>query len=167
MRGVLSRAVVFTGVVAACAAAAAFQVRAQDAITVRAARVVDGKGAVLQNSTVEIRDGKIVTVDQRQGTVTYDLGDVTLMPGMNYNKWFTGHQIGMAQPLSSEGQVEYTDGTKPTVDQMVKDVAQFLTWAAEPELEQRKALGVKLVLFLTVLGGLAYAVKRKVWADVH
>ena len=50
---------------------------------------------------------------------------------------------------------------------MVKDVSQFLTWAAEPELEQRKAIGVKLVLFLTVLGGLAYAVKRKVWADVH
>jgi ubiquinol-cytochrome c reductase cytochrome c1 subunit len=92
---------------------------------------------------------------------------VTLMPGMNYNKYFAGHQIGMAAPLSSEGQVEYTDGTKPTVEQMVKDVSQFLTWAAEPELEQRKALGVKLVLFLTVLGGLAYAVKRKVWADVH
>ena len=92
---------------------------------------------------------------------------VTLMPGMNYNKYFAGHQIGMAQPLSSEGQVEYTDGTKPTVEQMVMDVSQFLTWAAEPELEQRKALGVKLVLFLTVLGGLAYAVKRKVWADVH
>ena len=92
---------------------------------------------------------------------------VTLMPGMNYNKYFAGHQIGMAQPLSSEGQVEYTDGTKPTVEQMVKDVSQFLTWAAEPELEQRKAMGVKLVLFLTVLGGLAYAVKRKVWADVH
>jgi ubiquinol-cytochrome c reductase cytochrome c1 subunit len=92
---------------------------------------------------------------------------VTLMPGMNYNKYFAGHQIAMAQPLSSEGQVEYTDGTKPTVEQMVKDVSQFLTWAAEPELEQRKALGVRLVLFLTVLGGLAYAVKRKVWADVH
>ncbi|TDH58534.1 cytochrome c1 [Dankookia rubra] len=92
---------------------------------------------------------------------------VTLMPGMNYNKYFAGHQIAMAQPLSSEGQVEYTDGTKPTVEQMVEDVSQFLTWAAEPELEQRKSLGVKMVLFLTVLGGLAYAVKRKVWADVH
>ena len=92
---------------------------------------------------------------------------VTLMPGMNYNKYFAGHQIGMAAPLSSEGQVEYTDGTKPTVEQMVKDVSQFLTWAAEPELEQRKAMGVKMVIFFTVLGGLAYAVKRKVWADVH
>ena len=92
---------------------------------------------------------------------------VTLMPGMNYNKYFPGHQIAMAQPLSSEGQVEYTDGTKPTVEQMVQDVAQFLTWAAEPELEQRKAMGVKMVLFLVILGGLAYAVKRKIWADVH
>ena len=92
---------------------------------------------------------------------------VTLMPGMNYNKYFAGHQIGMAQPLSSEGQVEYTDGTKPTVEQMSKDVSQFLTWAAEPELEERKAMGVKIIIFLTILGGLAYAVKRKVWADVH
>jgi ubiquinol-cytochrome c reductase cytochrome c1 subunit len=92
---------------------------------------------------------------------------VTLMPGMNYNKWFAGHQIAMAPPLSSDGQVEYHDGTKATVDQMVRDVSQFLTWAAEPELEQRKAMGVKMVLFFTVLGGLAYAVKRKVWADVH
>ena len=82
MGGVLSRLVVFTGVVAACAAAASLEVQAQDTITVRAARVVDGKGAVLQNSTVEIRDGTIVTVDQRQGTVTYDLGDATLMPGL-------------------------------------------------------------------------------------
>jgi ubiquinol-cytochrome c reductase cytochrome c1 subunit len=92
---------------------------------------------------------------------------VTLMPGMNYNKYFPGHQIGMPQPLTSEGQVEYTDGTKPTVDQMVRDVSQFLTWAAEPEMEQRKALGVKMVIFFTILGGLAYAVKRRVWADVH
>jgi ubiquinol-cytochrome c reductase cytochrome c1 subunit len=87
--------------------------------------------------------------------------------GMYYNKYFVGHQIAMPAPLNSEGQVEYHDGTKATVDQMVTDVTQFLTWAAEPELEERKALGVKIVLFLTVLGGLAYAVKRKVWADVH
>ncbi|TCZ63277.1 cytochrome c1 [Roseicella aquatilis] len=92
---------------------------------------------------------------------------VTLMDGMYYNKYFAGHQIAMAPPLSGDGQVEYTDGTNPTVDQMVRDVSQFLTWAAEPEMEQRKAMGVKMVLFFTVLGGLAYAVKRKVWADVH
>ncbi|RYI91476.1 MAG: cytochrome c1 [Acetobacteraceae bacterium] len=87
--------------------------------------------------------------------------------GMHYNKYFPGHQIAMPAPLNSDGQVEYHDGTKATVEQMARDVSQFLTWAAEPELEQRKAMGVKIILFLTILGGLAYAVKRKVWADVH
>jgi ubiquinol-cytochrome c reductase cytochrome c1 subunit len=87
--------------------------------------------------------------------------------GMHYNKYFAGHQIAMPPPIGSDGQVEYHDGTRATVDQMVSDVSQFLTWAAEPELEERKAMGVKIILFLTILAGLAYAVKRKVWADVH
>jgi ubiquinol-cytochrome c reductase cytochrome c1 subunit len=92
---------------------------------------------------------------------------VTVMEGMHYNKYFPGHQIAMAPPLSGEGQVEYHDGTKATVEQMAHDVATFLAWAAEPEMEFRKALGVRMVIFLTILGGLAYAVKRKVWADIH
>ena len=91
---------------------------------------------------------------------------VTMMEGMNYNRYFPGHQIAMAQPLNPD-QVEYADGTPATVEQMARDVTTFLAWAAEPELEQRRAMGVKIILFLTVLGGLAYAVKRKIWADVH
>jgi ubiquinol-cytochrome c reductase cytochrome c1 subunit len=34
-------------------------------------------------------------------------------------------------------------------------------------LESRKQMGVRIILFLTVLGGLTYAVKRKIWSDVH
>lgn len=91
---------------------------------------------------------------------------VTMMDGMNYNRYFPGHQIAMAAPLNPD-QVEYADGTPATVEQMARDVTTFLAWAAEPELEQRRAMGVKVILFLTILGGLAYAVKRKVWADAH
>jgi imidazolonepropionase-like amidohydrolase len=104
MRGVLSRMVVFTGVVAAYAAAAPLEVRAQDTITVRAARVLDGKGEVLQNSTVEIRDGKIVTVDQRQGAVTYDLGDVTLMPGLIDVHVHIGYHFGKDGRAQNQGE---------------------------------------------------------------
>ncbi len=43
----------------------------------------------------------------------------------------------------------------------------FLHWAANPEMVQRKQIGVRVVLFLMLLTGLTYAVKRKVWADVH
>jgi ubiquinol-cytochrome c reductase cytochrome c1 subunit len=91
---------------------------------------------------------------------------VTLMDGMNYNRYFPGHQIAMAAPLNPD-QVQYSDGTPATVENMARDVATFLQWAAEPELEQRRAMGVKVILFLTVLGGLAYAVKRKIWANAH
>ena len=91
---------------------------------------------------------------------------VTLMDGMHYNKYFPGHQIAMGAPLNPD-QVEYADGTKATVEQMAHDVSTFLQWAAEPELEQRRAMGVKIIIFLTILAGLTYAVKRKVWADVE
>ena len=50
---------------------------------------------------------------------------------------------------------------------MSRDVATFLAWAAEPNLETRRAMGIKILIFLVVLAGLAYAVKRRVWADLH
>ena len=91
---------------------------------------------------------------------------VTMGEGMNYNRYFPGHQIAMGNPLNPD-QVQFADGTPGTVENMARDVTTFLQWAAEPELEQRRAMGVKIIIFLTILGGLAYAVKRKVWADVH
>jgi imidazolonepropionase-like amidohydrolase len=50
--------------------------------TIRAARVLDGRGGLLEHGVVEIRGSKIVAVDQRTGPVTIDLGDSTLMPGL-------------------------------------------------------------------------------------
>ena len=92
--------------------------------------------------------------------------DFKLQDGMNYNQYFPGHQIAMPQPLQ-DSSVTYADGTKATVDQEATDVATFLNWAAEPELEERHFTGVKTILFLIVLTALLYALKRKVWADVH
>jgi ubiquinol-cytochrome c reductase cytochrome c1 subunit len=86
--------------------------------------------------------------------------------GLNYNKYFPGHQIAMPQPLQ-DGSVTYADGTKATIEQEARDVATFLTYMANPEMEQRKRMGVKVVLFLVLLTGVTYAVKRKVWSDVH
>jgi len=91
---------------------------------------------------------------------------VEVREGLYYNEFFTGQQIAMPPPLFDDA-VEYHDGTPATVEQMASDVSTFLAWAAEPNLEARHRMGVKVLLFLIVLTALAYAVKRKVWADVH
>ena len=88
-----------------------------------------------------------------------------MQEGMNYNMYFPGHQIAMPKPLN-EGQITYADGTPNTVEQMAHDVVTFLTWAANPEMVERKQIGVRAVLFMLLMTGLTYAVKRKVWAEV-
>jgi len=86
--------------------------------------------------------------------------------GMNLNIHFPGFQIAMVPPLAADS-VEYTDGTKATVAQMAKDVTTFLAWAASPEMEQRKRLGIKVLLFLLVLTGMLLALKRQIWSKIH
>jgi len=86
-------------------------------------------------------------------------------PGMNYNPYFAGSQIAMAQPLYDD-QVEYADGTPATMEQMSKDVVTFLAWAAEPKLEDRHSAGYKVLAFLLVLTVLLYFSNRKVWASM-
>ena len=86
--------------------------------------------------------------------------------GMHYNEFFGGHLIAMPAPLWDDG-VDYKDGTKATAAQQAQDVVTFLAWAAEPELEERKRMGVKVILFLLLLTGLLYVTKRRIWADVH
>ena len=85
--------------------------------------------------------------------------------GMYYNKYYPGKLIGMPQPLYEDG-VEYADGTKATADQMAKDVTAFLAWAAEPEMEDRKRLGISVILFLLVLTILSYFTMKQIWAPI-
>jgi ubiquinol-cytochrome c reductase cytochrome c1 subunit len=115
-------------------------------------------------------------VNAREGHANYIYGilvgfsdppaGMQMQEGMNYNKYFPGHQIAMPPPLQ-DGRVTYADGTPATVDQMANDVVTFLAWAANPEMVERKQMGWRWVLFFLIMTGLTYAVKRRVWADVH
>jgi len=91
---------------------------------------------------------------------------VKVPDGMFYNTAFPGHAIAMPPPLV-DGAVTFADGTNATVPQMAADVVVFLNWAAEPELEARKKLGVQVLIFLVLLTAMLYAVKRKVWSALH
>jgi ubiquinol-cytochrome c reductase cytochrome c1 subunit len=87
--------------------------------------------------------------------------------GKYYNPYFAnGHFIGMPPPLS-DGQVTFDDGAPNTVDAMARDVSAFMAWTAEPKLEERKSLGFMVVIYLTILAGLLFFVKKRVWADAH
>jgi len=84
---------------------------------------------------------------------------------LHFNPYFANLNIAMPPPLSSEGQVSYEDGTKPTVDQMAKDVAAFLVWTAEPNLASRHAAGLAVSIFLLLASILGYFAYQNIWYE--
>jgi cytochrome c1 len=90
-----------------------------------------------------------------------------LANGQHWNKYMAGNKIAMPAPLQ-DGAVAYDDPNTPqTVEQYSKDVTEFLTWAANPEMEIRKQTGIKVLIFLILFAGVMYLVKRKLWAKVE
>jgi len=87
---------------------------------------------------------------------------------MHYNPYFSGggSKLAMTPPLVSDGQISYPDGTASTIEQMSKDVVNFLQWAAEPEMEERKKIGISVMLFLIIFTLLFYLAKKRIWKNV-
>ncbi|KAG9248350.1 putative cytochrome c1, heme protein, mitochondrial [Calycina marina] len=88
-----------------------------------------------------------------------------VMEGLNFNPYFPGTGIAMARVLYNE-LVEYDDETPATTSQMAKDVTEFLNWAAEPEMDQRKKMGLKVLAISSVLFALSVWVKRYKWSAI-
>jgi len=89
-----------------------------------------------------------------------------LSPGMQYNIVFPGHQVAMPPPLF-DGVVNYTDGTRPTLNNYARDVSAFLMWAAEPKLEERHRFGATVMIYLIAFAVIMFLAKRSVWARLH
>ena len=85
--------------------------------------------------------------------------------GLHYNPYFANLNIAMPPPITADGQVTYADGTPATVDQMSKDVAAFLLWTAEPNLQGRHKSGLAVLLFLIIATVFGYLSYRNIWAD--
>jgi imidazolonepropionase-like amidohydrolase len=73
-------------------------------VTIRAARVLDGIGGQSPDTVVEIRGSKIAAVGARTGAVTYDLGDVTLMPGLIDVHVHIGYHFGKDGRAQNQGE---------------------------------------------------------------
>jgi ubiquinol-cytochrome c reductase cytochrome c1 subunit len=89
--------------------------------------------------------------------------DAKTPPNLHYNPYFANLNLAMPPPLTTAGQVSYEDGTKPTVDQMARDVAAFLAWTAEPNLESRHAAGLAVSIFLLIAAILGYLAYQQIW----
>lgn len=91
---------------------------------------------------------------------------VTVAEGMYFNATFPGNQIAMPPPLSKEDPFKYQDGTG-SIESNAADVTAFLAWAANPELEQRKKMGLMVMIYLLILTILLYLAKRRIWAKIE
>ena len=94
--------------------------------------------------------------------------DFIVGENMHYNPYFAGggNQFAMTPPLTKDGQVQYADGTKSTIDQMARDIVTFLQWTAEPEMEERKSIGFSTMIFLSIFTLLFYWAKRRIWKNI-
>ena len=144
---------------------------------VEAARAANGGAAPPDLSVIVKARGRGLEYLWGEGGPDYVYGILTgfedkppagfqLTQGKYYNNIFPGHQISMPPPLA-DNTVKFQDGTKATLSQQAHDVATFLTWAAEPYMEDRKQTGAKTILFLLALTGVLYGAKRRVWKDLH
>tara|TARA_Y100001936_G_scaffold4540_1_gene4102 strand:- start:44 stop:820 length:777 start_codon:yes stop_codon:yes gene_type:complete len=82
-----------------------------------------------------------------------------------YNVAYPGNIIAMPQPLYGDD-VEYSDGTEATMEQEIIDLVSFLTWTAQPELNDRKSMGFRVFLFLVFMTTVLFLSYRKIWKKI-
>jgi imidazolonepropionase-like amidohydrolase len=116
-------------------------------ITIRAARVLDGRGSVLENAVVEVQGSKITAIDQRSGPVTFDLGDKTLLPGMMdvhvHLNWYFGPsgKYGERDVPAGYAMDAVIDNARKTLMAGFTTV-QSVGWAGDKPLREAIAAGV-------------------------
>ena len=118
-----------------------------------------------------------VIVNAREGHADYVYGILTgfvkpppgfkVTSGLYYNKYFPGHQIHMPPPLQPE--LGRPMPTAPRRRWTRRRTTSSASWNGPPipEMTTRKQIGARVILFLLLMTGLTYAVKRKIWSDVH
>ena len=95
----------------------------------------------------------------------YMPGDMTSFWGGPKDKVPEGGFIAMPPQLTPD-RVTFDDGVKATPDQEARDVVAFLAWAAEPHADERKKLGLAVMIYLLLFTGLLYASYRQIWRNI-
>ena len=94
-----------------------FSASAQDTpITIRAGRLLDGVGGVMENVTLTVEASSITRLNNASGPVAYDLSDLTVMPG-----WIDTH-VHLTSHFDADGRAHSDPDETP---------AQAILYAAE------------------------------------
>lgn len=89
-----------------------------------------------------------------------------VVEGMHYNAAFPGHQIAMSPPLAKDAFQTYADKSG-SLEKNAADIAAFLSWAADPSLNDRKSTGWIVLVYLLITTMLLWLGKKRIWRDVH
>jgi len=124
----------------------------------------------------EIHDGELHINDDHSHGVLHQPA------GLYYNPYFAGDTSGnwdgdprhapyggfiAMPPQLTDGRVTYSDGTPNTKEQLAEDVAHFLAWASDPKMENRKSLGMGVMIYLFLLALLVYFSYKQIWRNVE
>lgn len=94
---------------------------------------------------------------------------VSVMEGMNYNPYFAGGGLGMAQPVYNET-VDYKEmgdmDAKPYQSQITKDIVSFLRWVTDIPCENHKLYFHRLALLGIPTIFLSWLWMKRNWSSV-
>ncbi len=88
---------------------------------------------------------------------SYWTGDPNAVP--------TGGFISMPPPLT-DCKVTFDDKSSCKLADEARDVAAFLQWASDPKMDQRKQIGIAVMIYLGIFSALLYFSYRSIWRDV-
>ncbi len=119
-------------------------------ITIHAARVLDGKGGIIQDGVVTVQGTKITSVGPRTSgmtSFTYDLGDSTVLPGMIdvhvHLNWYFGENGKYGQGVNPAGYVAKAVQANAAATLMAGfTTVQSLGWAQDKQLRDAIAAGL-------------------------
>ena len=81
---------------------------------------------------------------------------------------YGGTDEATGEPLIERLEIATPGSMDPAgFDQAVRDITAFLEYAGEPIALKRQAIGVWVMLFLTIFTFLAWLLKNEYWKDVH
>jgi ubiquinol-cytochrome c reductase cytochrome c1 subunit len=116
---------------------------------------IEEEKAVLDEKTQKVIGGeRVITVFDENGEKTLKSEKLEHAPAHASHH----HQFS-AKSAGAKSALEY--------DQMTADLVNFLSWAGEPAQMHRFRTGVWVLGYLVILFGLAYAMKRAFWKDIH